>query len=36
MDFPESPFFIAGILKIGYDPLLYCSFRKIRPPEERQ
>jgi predicted MFS family arabinose efflux permease len=29
------PFFIAGSLKIIYDLLLYRSFRKIRPPEER-
>jgi len=32
----NAPFFIAGTLKIGYDLLLYYSFRKIRPPEERQ
>ena len=30
----NAPFFIAGTLKIGYDLLLYYSFRKIRPPEE--
>jgi hypothetical protein len=36
VDFPESPFFMAGTLKIGYDLLLYYSFRKIRPPEERR
>ncbi len=29
------PFFIAGSLKIIYDLLLFRSFRKIRPPEER-
>ena len=29
------PFFIAGTLKIVYDLLLYRSFRKFHPPEER-
>jgi MFS family permease len=29
------PFFLAGTLKIGYDLLLYYSFRTLRPPEER-
>ncbi len=29
------PFFIAGTLKIMYDLLLYRSFRKLHPPEER-
>lgn len=29
------PFFIAGTLKIVYDLLLYFSFRKLRPPEEK-
>jgi MFS family permease len=29
------PFFIAGTLKIGYDLLLYYSFRRVRPPEEQ-
>jgi len=29
------PFFLAGTLKIVYDLLLYFSFRKLRPPEER-
>lgn len=29
------PFFIAGTLKIVYDLLLYYSFRKLCPPEER-
>jgi MFS family permease len=29
------PFFLAGTLKIIYDLLLYYSFRKLRPPEER-
>jgi MFS family permease len=32
----NAPFFIAGTLKIIYDLLLYYSFRKIRPPEERR
>jgi len=31
----SAPFFIAGTLKIVYDLLLYISFRKLRPPEER-
>jgi MFS family permease len=31
----NAPFFIAGTLKIAYDLLLYVSFRKLRPPEER-
>jgi len=30
----SAPFFIAGVLKIFYDLLLYFSFRKLRPPEE--
>jgi predicted MFS family arabinose efflux permease len=29
------PFFIAGGLKIIYDLLLYRSFRRNRPPEEK-
>jgi len=29
-----GPLFIGGALKIGYDLLLYGSFRHIRPPEE--
>jgi MFS family permease len=29
------PFFLAGTLKIIYDILLYYSFSKVRPPEER-
>ncbi|HWY45183.1 MAG TPA: MFS transporter [Candidatus Sulfotelmatobacter sp.] len=32
----SAPFFIAGTLKIVYDILLYYSFQKVRPPEERQ
>jgi MFS family permease len=31
----STPFFIAGTLKITYDLLLYRSFRRLRPPEER-
>ncbi len=29
------PFLAAGALKIGYDLLLWRSFRAVRPPEER-
>ncbi len=29
------PFYIAGTLKVVYDLLIYFSFRKLRPPEER-
>jgi len=29
-----GPLFIGGTLKIGYDLLLYRSFRRIKPPEE--
>jgi len=29
------PFYIAGTLKIVYDLLVYFSFRKLHPPEER-
>jgi hypothetical protein len=29
-----GPLLIGGILKIGYDLLLYWSFRAIKPPEE--
>jgi MFS family permease len=28
------PFFIAGALKVGYDLLIFFSFRRLRPPEE--
>ena len=28
------PFFIAGLLKIAYDVLLYREFQAVRPPEE--
>ena len=30
------PFFIAGVMKIGYDVLLYRAFVQVRPPEEHQ
>jgi predicted MFS family arabinose efflux permease len=29
-----SPLFLGAGIKIAYDFALYCSFRKIRPPEE--
>jgi len=28
------PFFVAGVLKIGYDIAIYRTFRNVRPPEE--
>lgn len=31
----SAPFFLSGGLKIVYDLLLYRSFRRIKPPEER-
>jgi MFS family permease len=31
----SAPFFLSGGLKIIYDLLLYRSFRKIKPPEEK-
>lgn len=31
-----TPLIVGGALKIGYDVLLYFSFRGIKPPEERQ
>jgi len=30
------PFFISGALKILYDLLLYRSFQRIKPPEEKE
>jgi MFS family permease len=30
----NGPFLIAGVLKIGYDLLLYRAFVQVRPPEE--
>lgn len=32
----SSPLFFGGAMKIAYDLLLYRSFRRIRPPEERE
>jgi hypothetical protein len=29
-----GPLIIGGVLKIGYDLLLYRAFRHVRPPEE--
>jgi MFS family permease len=31
----SAPFFLAGGLKIIYDLLLYRSFRRLKPPEEK-
>jgi len=31
-----APFFLGGGLKIVYDLLLYSSFRRLKPPEERR
>jgi hypothetical protein len=33
---PASPLVIGGLLKIGYDLLLYREFRHLRPPEEER
>jgi predicted MFS family arabinose efflux permease len=30
----SAPFFVAGVLKIGYDLALYRSFIKVKPEEE--
>jgi len=30
----DVPFYIAGVLKIAYDLLLFRAFRKLTPPEE--
>ena len=30
-----APFFIAGVLKIAYDGVIYLTFRDVHPPEER-
>jgi MFS family permease len=30
-----TPLVVGGVLKIGYDALLYFSFRGIKPPEEQ-
>jgi MFS family permease len=32
--FINAPFFIAGVLKIAYDLMLYKAFVSLRPPEE--
>ncbi len=32
----SAPFFLSGGLKIVYDLLLYRSFRRIKPPEEKR
>jgi MFS family permease len=32
----NTPFFIAGGLKIFYDLLIYRGFRSIKPPEEQK
>ena len=31
-----TPLIVGGAMKIGYDVLLYFSFRGVKPPEERQ
>jgi predicted MFS family arabinose efflux permease len=31
----SAPLVLSGGLKIGYDLILYRSFRKLRPPEEQ-
>jgi sugar phosphate permease len=31
-----TPLIVGGLLKIGYDLMLYWSFRHLKPPEERQ
>lgn len=30
-----TPLIVGGAMKIGYDVLLYFSFRRLKPPEER-
>ena len=30
----SAPFFVAGLLKIVYDGLVYLTFRNVHPPEE--
>jgi MFS family permease len=32
--FTGAPFVVAGMLKLVYDVLLYCLFRRVTPPEE--
>ncbi len=31
-----APFILAGTLKIAYDLMIFASFRKVKPPEEKQ
>ena len=31
-----GPLVVGGLLKIGYDLILYTSFRHVRPPEEER
>jgi len=31
-----EPFIFAGVFKIVYDVLIYASFRKVKPPEEKK
>lgn len=31
-----APLVAAGLLKLAYDFLIYASFRKTKPPEEKQ
>ena len=31
-----TPLFIGAGLKVLYDVLLYVSFRRLKPPEERE
>jgi sugar phosphate permease len=30
----SAPFFLAGVLKVAYDLLLYRNFKSVRPAEE--
>ena len=30
----DVPFYVAGVLKIAYDLLLFSAFRAVKPPEE--
>ncbi|HYK96939.1 MAG TPA: MFS transporter, partial [Candidatus Acidoferrales bacterium] len=32
----SAPFFIAGVMKIAYDGLIYLAFRNVHPPEEAE
>jgi len=31
-----EPFVFAGLFKIAYDALIYASFRRVKPPEEKE